>query len=189
MKGLFFNLAQEVVEDRWGADRWDDAVELAGVDGAYTWLGTYPDADLFAIVRALSQLTDLSPAEVLVVIGRGGFPLLAAHHAPVLELVDGWRSMLLGLDDIIHPEALAVHAGATPPRFGPLGAGPDDSVLLQYRSDRALCALADGLVLGAGDWYGTPLTVVHRMCVHRGDASCVLEVTERRAPAPSPAGV
>ncbi|MFP5489690.1 MAG: heme NO-binding domain-containing protein, partial [Acidimicrobiia bacterium] len=54
VKGLFFNLAQEVVEDRWGPDRWDDAVALAGVDGAYTWLGTYPDADLFALVRALA---------------------------------------------------------------------------------------------------------------------------------------
>lgn len=183
MKGIFFNLAQEVVEDRWGADLWDDAVELAGVDGAYTWLGAYPDADLFALARALSEVAGRSANEVLVLIGRHGFPSLAAHHAQVLAGVDDWRSLVSRLDGVIHPEAQVIHPGASPPRFEELGAelgeAAGGSLRLRYRSDRALCALAEGLLLGAGDWYRSPLTVAHLLCVHRGDAACVLEIDDR----------
>ena len=179
MKGIFFNLAQEVVEDRWGADLWDDAVALAGVDGAYTWLGTYPDADMFALARALSEVGGRSTSEVLVLIGRHGFASLASHHAEVLTGIDDWRTLVSSLDGVIHPEAQVLHPGAAPPGFEELAGIPGESVRLRYRSDRALCALAEGLLLGVGDWYGSPLTVAHRLCVHRGDAACVIEIDDR----------
>ncbi|MFP5489394.1 MAG: heme NO-binding domain-containing protein, partial [Acidimicrobiia bacterium] len=123
-------------------------------------------------------LTGRTAPEVLVEVGRAGFPLLAAHHTNVVELIDGWRTLLVGLDDVIHPEALVLHPDAAPPRFELLGGADDATIRLRYRSDRALCPLAEGLVLGAGDWFGTELRVAHRMCVHRGDATCVLEVGE-----------
>lgn len=179
MKGIFFNLAQEVVEDRFGADVWDDAIDLAGVDGVYTWLGTYPDADLHALVRALSVLLGRTAGEVLVLVGRGGFASLAAHHGAVLAGLDGWRALLSSLDGIIHPEARVVHPDATPPQFVELGGTAGEPMRVEYRSGRGLCALAEGLVLGVGDWFGTPLTVAHRLCTHRGDATCVIEVDDR----------
>ena len=179
MKGIFFNLAQEVVEDRWGADLWDDTIALAGVGGAYTWFGTYADADMFALVRALSELVGLNTSEALIMIGRYGFPSLAAHHDEVLAGLDGWRSLITSLDGVIHPEAGVLHPGAVPPRFDELGHEPGQSLRLRYRSDRSLCALAEGLLLGVGDWFGTPLVVEQRLCVHRGDAACVIEIDER----------
>lgn len=183
MKGIFFNLAQDVVEDRWGVEVWDDTLERAGVDGAYTWFGTYPDADLFAIVRALSESVGLPTGGVLVAIGRGGFPSLAARHAEVLAGIDDWRSLVARLDDVVHPEAEMLHPGARPPRFDDLGSDdlgrvPGGPIRLRYESDRALCALAHGLFFGVGDWFGTPLRVEHVRCVHHGDATCVMEVGE-----------
>ena len=58
MKGIIFNLVEDVVRSHYGDDMWDDIIDAAGVDGSYTSLGTYPDADLLAVVGAASRLLD-----------------------------------------------------------------------------------------------------------------------------------
>ena len=35
MKGIVFNLLQEVVTQHYGEDVWDDLIDAAGVDGVY----------------------------------------------------------------------------------------------------------------------------------------------------------
>ena len=176
MKGIFFNLAQEVVEDRWGADLWDEVIAVAEVDGVYTWFGTYPDGDLFVLVRAITELTGLTTREILILIGRSGFASIAAHHAEVVAGLGDWRSFVTNLDRVIHAEVAVTHPGAMPPRLDDLGIERGGSMRLRYRSDRELCSLAEGLLLGVGDWFDTPLVVGQRLCVHRGDATCVIEI-------------
>ena len=44
MKGVIFNLVEDVVRREHGDDVWDDVVDESGVTGAYTSLGSYPDA-------------------------------------------------------------------------------------------------------------------------------------------------
>ena len=43
MKGIIFNLLEEVVRKDYGDETWEDLLEAAQVDGAYTSLGNYPD--------------------------------------------------------------------------------------------------------------------------------------------------
>ena len=43
MKGVLFNVVEDVVTEALSAEAWDDVVDDSGVDGAYTSLGTYPD--------------------------------------------------------------------------------------------------------------------------------------------------
>ena len=38
MKGIVFNLLEEVVTEAYGADAWDSLLDAAGLDGAYTSL-------------------------------------------------------------------------------------------------------------------------------------------------------
>jgi hypothetical protein len=45
-----------------------------------------------------------------------------------------------------------------------------------YTSRRQLCALAEGLIVGGGEWYGSELAVEHETCVHHGDAECTMLV-------------
>lgn len=52
MKGVVFNIVEEFVTEGWSVDDWDDLLDEAGLDGAYTTLGTYPDAQLGALVEA-----------------------------------------------------------------------------------------------------------------------------------------
>lgn len=174
MKGVVFNTVQAVVEERFGPDVWDEAVERAGVEGSYTSLGSYPDGDLSALVTALAELAQVGRSDVLVLAGREGFRHLAERHVELLDGLDSWRSVLDRLDGIIHPEVLKIYPEAEVPSF--TANQHDEGVRLEYRSARRLCHLAEGLALGLGDWFGSTLTVEHVSCVHRGDDTCVLEV-------------
>ena len=48
MKGVVFNIVEEVIEETLPDDAWDAAIVGSGVDGAYTSLGDYADSDLVA---------------------------------------------------------------------------------------------------------------------------------------------
>ena len=41
MKGIIFNLLEEVVRKDYGDESWEDLLEAGQVDGAYTSLGNY----------------------------------------------------------------------------------------------------------------------------------------------------
>ena len=176
MKGLIFNVVSEVVEAEFGVDAWDEVIERAGVEGAYTSLGNYPDAELVALARAAAEVAHVTMTEALVLIGRKGFALLAGRHVELLDNAASWRAVLQQLDGIIHPEVKKIYPDADVPSFD--ADDRDGAVILEYSSERNLCSLAEGLVLGLGDWYGSDLSVRHRSCIHHGDSSCVLEVRE-----------
>ncbi len=55
MKGIIFNLVEEVVRNRYGEDTWDELLDAAGLDGAYTSLGSYPDEELLRLVAAAAH--------------------------------------------------------------------------------------------------------------------------------------
>ncbi|MFT4658381.1 MAG: hypothetical protein ACI8V4_002572, partial [Ilumatobacter sp.] len=40
------------------------------------------------------------------------------------------------------------------------------------------CILADGMILGRGDWFKVDLSVEHLSSLHRGDDSCTIRVVE-----------
>ena len=41
MKGIVFNLLEEIVRETYGEDTWDDLLDSADLDGAYTSLRIY----------------------------------------------------------------------------------------------------------------------------------------------------
>lgn len=176
MKGVLFSVVEEVVVEKFGDDTWDEVLRRAKLDGAYTSLGDYPDTDLGAIVVAVSGLLGVSESAVLVLVGREGFGPLARRHPKIVSEFDSWRDLLVHLDDIIHPEVRKIYSSADAPEF--VATTVEAGLLLEYRSRRGLCHLAEGLARGVADWFGTPVEVEHVLCLHRGDAACVLSVTE-----------
>lgn len=161
MKGIIFNAVEEAVVDLHGADAWDDIVEAAGVDGAYTALGTYPDRDLFAIVGAACAHTGSSPNDLLRLLGRHVMPILIRSVEDLVDRDADVFDFLSSVHGIIHVEVRKVSPDARPPDVIPLRLD-DDTLQVTYRSERGLDALAEGLFLGAGDQFGQPLTVERR---------------------------
>ncbi len=175
MKGIIFNLLEEVVRQDYGDDGWDEVLEQAGVEGAYTSLGSYPDAELIALVGAAASRYGHTPTTMLRVVGRRAMPVLAAKYPEFFRGHTGTRSFVLTLNGIIHPEVRKLYPGARTPDFEFDTTRPDVLGIV-YESPRRLCAFAEGLIEGAADHYGEQVALTQPQCMHRGDPACRIEV-------------
>ncbi len=175
MKGIIFNLVEDVVTEDSGHDAWDDLLEHADVHGAYTAVGSYADADLDAIVAAASQAGGQQPEDVVRHIGRRSLPMLAARFPEFFELHRSVSTLLPTLNSVIHPEVRKLYPGAEPPRFE-FAADDSGAILMDYHSARAMCSLAEGLTLGAGDYFGENLTITQTQCKNLGAPYCTLRI-------------
>ena len=61
MKGVLFNLLEDVITRESGEDGWDLMLEETGLDGVYSSLGNYPDADFGKLALAASSLSSSLP--------------------------------------------------------------------------------------------------------------------------------
>jgi len=175
MKGIVFDLLEHVVVREHGDDAWDDLLEGAGLVGAYTSLGSYPDDDLRRLVEQATTRLNLSTQDVVRWFGREALPALAASYPAFFPGHPDTRSFLLTLNDIIHPEVRKLYPGADVPVFD-YDLSSEEALVIGYVSARKLCALAEGLIEGAADYYGEEVAVEHLKCVHRGDEKCALRV-------------
>lgn len=176
MKGIVFNLLEAIVTRDHGADTWDALLDSTGLEGVYTSLGSYPDAELMAIVAAASSATGQPPADIVRWFGREALPLLVEKYPAFFTKHRQTRPFLLSLNDIIHPEVRKLYPGAETPEFEFDSSSPD-VLVMGYQSPRRLCAFAEGLIDGAAAHFGEAVTMAHPKCMHRGDPGCRLELT------------
>lgn len=158
MKGIVFNAAEKAVTTLMGADAWDELLEAAGSDGVYTALGTYPDEELLALVMAAAEATGQSPADVQRLVGRHALEHLVPPVADLIDTDGCVFDFLASVHEIIHIEVKKLAPDARPPDLVPERLATD-LLQLTYRSDRGLSALAEGLILGAGDLFAQPVAV------------------------------
>ena len=173
MKGIIFNLVEEVVSNAYGEETWDSLLDAAGVDGSYTSLGSYDDADLFRLVEAASTALGTPGDQVVRMLGEGAIPLLVERYPFFFEGHESTASFLQTLNDIIHPQVLKLYPGSQPPDFDFEHAEPG-VLTIGYRSGRQLCALAEGFIAGAATHYGETVDITQPSCLVRGDDKCLL---------------
>lgn len=179
MKGIIFNLLEEVVRREYGEETWETLLEEAGVDGAYTSLGSYPDEEVMRLVAAASAALKKRPDEIVRWFGRNALPLLASKHPHFFQSHSSTRPFLLTLNDVIHMEVRKLYPGADVPVFD-YDNSSADTLLIQYKSARKLCALAEGFIEATAAHYGEELTLDQPECMHRGDSRCVLRVSFKK---------
>jgi len=175
MKGVIFNLFERVTAESHGEDAWDDMLTAAGLDGAYTSLGSYPDGDFTRLVDAASDALDMSSDDVVRWFGRASVPLLVESYAALFAPHRTTRDFILTLNEIIHPEVRKLYPGADVPDFE-MVVGPDGRLRMRYGSRRKLCAFAEGLIRGAADHFGETVSIRQPRCMNRGDEACDLEI-------------
>jgi heme-NO-binding protein len=176
MKGVIFNLLEQVVSDELGEDTWEALLDDAGLEGVYTAVGTYPHQELHQLVVAASSKLDKPADEIVRWFGRSSLPLLAGLYPGFFADHLGAKSFLLTLNDVIHPEVRKLFPGAYAPTFEIESIG-DDTLSLGYNSYRDLCSFAEGLVDGVAAHYGQSVTIEQSRCTKRGDDRCVLDCT------------
>lgn len=176
MKGIIFNLLEEVVTTEYGPDVWEQLLASIGSDGAYTSLGSYPDEHIFGIVATASQLLGQPARDVLQWFGRKAIPLLAERYPGFFQGQTSTRQFLLSVNNIIHPEVRKVYPGAVVPTFEFQNAD-DGGLLMGYRSPRRLCALAQGFTEGAAQIFSETISFTHLKCMLRGDDHCLCHIS------------
>jgi hypothetical protein len=179
MKGVVFNLLEDVVTRAHGADVWDDLVDAAGVSGAYTSLGSYPDSEMLALVAAASEALKVPPNDVLRWFGKEAMPLLAERYPVFFEPHKETRDFIISVNSIIHPEVRKVYPGADVPVFE-FGQSEAGDLMMTYRSHRKLCALAEGFAQGAAAQFSETVAFEHSKCMHDGHDACVISMNFQR---------
>lgn len=175
MKGIIFNLLQEAVTRQFGPDAWDDLIDAAGVDGAYTSLGNYHDDEITALVAQASQALGMTRGDVLRWFGQSTIPMLAARYPEFFTGHTATRNFLLTLNGIIHPEVRKIYPGAMPPVFG-FDEGDPDELVMTYRSRRHLCMLAEGFITGSAQYFGQQVRMRQSQCMHDGAEHCTFHL-------------
>lgn len=179
MKGIIFNLAEEVVRAEYGEDTWDDLLDAAELDGAYSSLGSYDDSDLTKLVCAASEALQMSPDAIVCWLGRKALPMMAAAYPHFFTAHTHTRSFVLALNEIIHPEVRKLYPGADVPVFD-FDTSSEEVLVVGYHSHRKMCAFAQGLVEGAAEHYGEDVVFEQPLCMHRGDAQCTFHIRFRK---------
>lgn len=175
MKGIIFNLLEEVVTDAHGEAAWDAILEAAGLDGAYTSLGNYPDADVEALVGAAAAILNVDRGTALRWFGAAAMPLLQQRYPQLFAGHAGARSLIQSVNSIIHPEVRKLYSGTNCPFFH-MSEKDDGALVMTYASSRKMCALAHGFVEGAGRLWCEEVSVEHAACTDAGHDRCVMEL-------------
>src|SRR5919197_6245449 len=167
MKGIVFNLLEEIVSRDYGENTWDALLEAAELDGSYTSLGSYSDDDLVKLVVAASSALDTPPEEIVRWFGRNALPLFAERYPQFFAPHQSARSFMLTLNQVIHPEVRKLYPGADVHLFD-FDASSDEVLVMGYASSRKLCAFAEGLIQGAASHYGDEARIKQPKCMVRG---------------------
>jgi len=175
MKGIVFNLLEEVVRRQYGEDAWDEMLDRANVRGSYTSLGSYSDDDMTALLGAASQMLAMPAGDVLRWFGREAMADLAARYPVFFEPHRSARTFVLSVNSIIHPEVRKLYPGSICPHFD-FEESADGMLAMTYRSPRHLCQLAHGFIEGASAHYGETVDCRHSACTLRGDERCRFEI-------------
>lgn len=176
MKGVIFNVVEDAVVAGRGDDAWDAVLERSGLDGSWTAIGDYDDAELLALVEATAGMLGLDADELTRRLGHDALLGLAERYPAFLAPHAETIPFLLTLNDVIHPEVRKLHPTARPPRFAFERTGERELVVV-YESHRTLCRLADGMIRGAATRYGEVAQVVHEACTRDGAPHCRLRCT------------
>lgn len=160
MKGLVFTEFLDMVEQEHSLDMVDAVIHDAGLPhgGAYTVVGTYPAAEMGALVGALARRTATPAPELLRAFGQRalrrfaeGYPEFFRDHRDAL-------SFLEKVEPVIHVEVRKLYPDAELPRLETERLH-GDILRLVYRSPRCMADFAEGLIEGVAAHFGQALSL------------------------------
>jgi predicted hydrocarbon binding protein len=181
MHGLIVNQLRLFVLEKSGKEGWEQLIEKSSVPGdiaAARLNEVYPDRDVVALVVALADTMGESLADTLRQFGQFLASGLLRVYQPLLRT--DWKTLdiVQHTEEHIHTAVRLRDENAGPPYLRAERVGPDE-VVITYTSERRLCALGEGIILGLAEQLGESVTVEQPRCMHRGDPECRIVV--RRA--------
>lgn len=176
MLGFFLTELKKYIVSDLSEIAWNEVLAKAGL-GSKQYLNgiNYPDQELVKIVVNAADLNGMPVGHVLKNFGRFVGRDLFSAYRPLID--PKWKTLdfLENVEETIHKVVRARNRQAEPPRLT-INRVASKEVVIEYRSPRKLCQLAQGIVLGVADHYQEPIQLVDETCMHRGDPICKIWV-------------
>ena len=176
MKGLMFDLLEHAVTHEHGAETWGALLKEVEIEGPFPLTDSFPDIDFAEMIDVLAERIGTTHDDVLRRFGRSSLAQLAERYPSFFNKHTSAKTFLITMNEVVHPEARRMFPGAYAPVFT-YDAPDDDSLSLEYESNRQFCAWAEGMLEGAAAHFGETVKVSQSKCTKRGDARCVLVAT------------
>ena len=178
MKGIIFKHFESFVVENFGDEVFEVVLEETDLqtDGPFVGPGTYPDADLFALVGTAIGKLGIPLNDALYAFGTYLFEKLSSAAPIFAESSSDLRTFLLTIHSVIHVEVRKLFPGAETPDFD-YEEPSEDRLVMHYSSKRQLCPLVRGLLDGAAKSFNESIVVKETACTHQGAERCTFELT------------
>lgn len=183
MHGIILLQLKRFVVDSYGRDAWNALLQEADLDRTlFIPATTYSDETVVEIVVTAADLTGESPRDLQYEFGQYIVPSLIDTYGVHVDADWSGLELIENVEAYIH-EALRAKdiSEFAPPGLATERRG-DDRVLVTYSSDRQLCDVARGILVGIGEHYDESWTVAEMQCMHDGHSRCELLVTREPSP-------
>jgi hypothetical protein len=160
MKGTIVKCLEELVTGKFGADKWKESLEKAGISErrTFTVLGDVNETEFLQIMNGVASATSLSMEQTMEAFGEHWSTVYAPTvYGAYFANAKSARELLLNLDHI-HDVMTKSMKSARPPRFRYEWEG-EKLLIMHYESNRGLVALMPGLIRGVGKHFNEKLTV------------------------------
>mgnify|MGYP001813295538 FL=1 len=160
MKGIIFTEFLDLVEEKFGLAMVDKIITQSKLDsgGAYTAVGTYEFNEMLQLISHLSENTDISVDDLLMVYSEHLFKALVKAHPNLVEHYKDPMSLLATIENHIHVEVQKIYPDAQLPTFV-LEERTDTKMVMVYKSDKALYMLGKGLMLETFKLFDVPAKI------------------------------
>lgn len=158
MKGVIFQIARAAIEEKLGAQTWEDLLEAIGSDGVFAARADYPDEAIEALLEASGDALGPNRDARLVTMGQWMMPHLAGAYQSMVDQHKTLQSFLESIEGVIHVEVRRLYRDSQPPALETTH--PEAGTMtMEYRSHRDMSALAEGFILGAAPLFDERVTV------------------------------
>lgn len=177
MKGAVFIALNDMIEAQYGIDTWEQllATVKPQCQGIYTSTEDYPDAEINDFVAAISTKLQLETTTVTRIFGDYLFGELNRKYDIFTKLSSNLFDFLQSIETVIHKEVRKLYTNPHLPTLD-CKVTNDNEVTMLYYSERKLCFLAEGLILGAANHYKEEIQINHTECMHHGAERCTLKI-------------
>ncbi len=160
MKGTILRCAQELVQEKFGQDKWEAILEKCGYpkDRLFMVLEDVPDDKTLQLFATTGEVLGVTHEQLCDVYGEYWCVTYAPARYPMYyKGKTNAKEMILDMDNV-HTKVTKAMNNSRPPKF--TYTWKDDATLeMGYNSPRGLIHLLAGLARGVGKHFGEDLTV------------------------------
>ena len=178
LKGIVFNLFEDFINKNYGDSAYEKIEERADLKtkDPFVGPGTYPDEDFLALFQSAIAELKLDVESSLRTFGKYMFYGLTEKYPVFIKNIDTPKEFLKTIHDIIHVEVKKLYQDAVTPEFT-YEDNEYNKLVMNYKSGRKLCYLAEGLIDGTAEYFDSEVSYVQKKCLHHNDDHCRFEIT------------